>query len=146
MRFPLFRFIVTVLSAVSILCLSACQKSDALSVSGTVVVDGTPLADGIIAFMPVGASGKGGSAPIVNGSYTVKVLPGKMIVQFYAERTMTDQEKTAYKNNPMTHDSSRTENKMTTQYLPKQFNEQSTIITEIVSNRKDLNFELSTQP
>lgn len=56
------------------------------TISGTVNVNGTPVDEGTLTFLPTGAKlGNGGTAEIVGGNYTAKQVPiGENVFTFYA--------------------------------------------------------------
>jgi hypothetical protein len=116
-----------------------------VSVSGTVTLDGQPLTDGMILFMPTGIEGNSASATISNGQYTTRVYPTSMLVRILAERPLTEEEikeisaNPMYKNDPMFNPKG-----MKKQYLPEIYNERSTIKEEIKGNTKNLNFDLKS--
>ncbi len=58
----------------------------AVGVSGLVTLDGQPLPDGQIAFLPEAGGGLGGSGPIKDGRYSVRVEPGRNKVQITANK------------------------------------------------------------
>lgn len=55
-------------------------------VSGTVLIDGNPLKEGDIIFMEADNSVTPSSGKIVDGKYTLKVLPGSKVVRINASR------------------------------------------------------------
>lgn len=76
----MIRRTLTVLAALALIVGLGCGNSD-VQVTGTVNFDGKPVKKGFITFEPdttKGHKGKGGGAPIVDGTYTS--LPGKGVV------------------------------------------------------------------
>ena len=75
-----------VLAPLALALLAGCGGPTPADVSGTVLIDGTPLADGEILFVP--ADGKSGpdAGPIKDGKYTIKATPGSKKVQIKASR------------------------------------------------------------
>ena len=59
-----------------------------VEVSGLVTLDGQPLPDGQIAFLPEAGGGVGGSGPIKDGRYSVRAQPGKNTVQITASKML----------------------------------------------------------
>jgi hypothetical protein len=57
------------------------------TVKGSVSIDGAPLPEGYIAFVPDG-SGEGGGSEIKNGSYSLQTAPGKYRVEISASKLM----------------------------------------------------------
>jgi len=65
----------------------SCQGGSTATLTGTVTVDGEPLKDGAVRFVPVDAS-KGGTAGAVikDGTFTCQVPVGEMRVEFNAPK------------------------------------------------------------
>lgn len=64
------------------LCLGGCSRGPKeIGVSGKVTVEGVPVDSGSIAFVPGDGNTHISGGVIENGSYNVKVPPGKKIVQ-----------------------------------------------------------------
>jgi hypothetical protein len=96
----------SVLATLLIAC-AGCGPGEQTTVSGTVTLNGQPLAKGIISFSGESSGAGTGGGSIVNGKYTVKDLPpGKYHVHIAgepenkfiepnspeAQRTLTDEE------------------------------------------------------
>jgi hypothetical protein len=82
----MFRFWCPTLLAVAILSAAGCGGSEA-TVSGQVTVDGNPLKDGIIRFIP--ADGKTAvDAPVVDGKYTAVVPAGDVKVEIRGKKVV----------------------------------------------------------
>ena len=65
-----------------------CEKNDGLClVEGTVTLDGSPVADGMISFGPtIGSSGTATGAKIVDGKYSARASAGEMSVAIRAQK------------------------------------------------------------
>lgn len=77
----------SLLCLLSLVILAGCQKEDGpakFPVSGQVTLDGTPLAEGQISFMPSNGVGISTGGKITNGSYRVDVPLGEMRVEVRA--------------------------------------------------------------
>ncbi len=72
------------LSATLIILLSGCGGKSLTTISGTVTLDGKPVEDGSIQFIPTGAEGTTEGANIKGGKYTATVSPGKNEVKIFA--------------------------------------------------------------
>ncbi|MDR1494383.1 MAG: carboxypeptidase-like regulatory domain-containing protein [Planctomycetaceae bacterium] len=120
-----------------------CNNDRLLSISGNVTLDGKPLPEGIIMFLPSGTEGNSASTTITNGKYSVRVSPGKMVIRILAERPYTEEEIKKLRANPMyNNDPMFQPEKMKKQYLPQKYNEKSLLNEEIHGNNKSLNFNL----
>jgi len=58
-----------------------CGGSDLAIVSGTVLVDDKPVANGTIAFVPANGIGEPASVAIKNGQYELRTEPGPKFIQ-----------------------------------------------------------------
>jgi hypothetical protein len=63
--------------------LSGCGAGTA-TVTGEVLVDGQPLQQGVISFVPADEQGEPASDNIENGKYEIQMLAGKKLVQISA--------------------------------------------------------------
>jgi len=82
-----------------IVTVTGCQPAARLGVSGTVELDGAPLADGTISFRPQpGTEGPSGGSPITAGEYLVEaekgLVPGAYLVEIQGWRKTGRQTKT----------------------------------------------------
>ncbi len=121
-----------------------CNSDGRFAVSGKVTLDGTPVPEGTISFMPTGPTGSSDAAPIKNGEYSARISPGTMIVKIYSDRSLTPEEITAYRNNPMTKSSITPPEQVKKQIIPVIYNDQSTLRVDIKENRKNLDFDLNS--
>ena len=119
---------------------SGCSGGGSTEVSGKVTLQGKPLPEGSIRFVPtVGTKGRPGSAVVTNGTYTIPLkdgmVPGKYKVEITARR------KTG-KKVPVP-DSPGVERDEEEEYIPIQFNLNTTLEAELAagSNTKDFNLE-----
>ena len=67
-----------------ILSIAGCGGNPNSSVSGTIVWNGEPVAEGRITFAPVDGQTAQAEAVITDGKYSVEVPKGEKIVQIYA--------------------------------------------------------------
>jgi hypothetical protein len=101
-------------------------------VSGTVLCDNEPLKEGEIIFEGDGKTP--GSAKIVDGKYTLKVLPGSRKVQIKASRPTA-------KPDPVMGSAARE------QMIAREFNEQTTLTAEVKPGRQDgVDFKVRSIP
>ena len=114
-----------------ILAVSGCGGSgqSKLDVSGTVKFDGQEVADGYITFVPEDKSVGPEAGPIKDGKYSAKVREGKNKVQIQANRPVPG------KKGPMGEQAIE-------QYIPKKYNEESTLSAEVARGKTEHNFDL----
>jgi hypothetical protein len=99
-------------------------------IEGRVTLDGQPLAEGYILFLPEGSAIAGAGAPIQNGRYAARVSSGPKRVRITAERVMPG------KLDPLgmpVHE----------QYVPERYNKDSTL-TMTVEGNKTQDFPLTS--
>jgi hypothetical protein len=106
-------------------------------VSGTVTLDGSPIADGNVRFYPIeGTKGAVSGGPIHDGVYAAHgkggVPVGRHRVEIQAYRPA--------KGQPASSEGASIE-----QYLPPRFNENSTLTAEVTTETEKLDFALSSQ-
>jgi hypothetical protein len=136
---------ITTISLLFLLVFCGCSQDGMVSVSGTVTLDGKPLTDGVIMFLPTGTEGNTASTTITNGKYSVRVSPATMLVRIIAERLYTEDEIKELRANPMfNNDPMFNPNNMKKQYLPEIYNERTAIKEDIKENTKNLNFDLKS--
>jgi hypothetical protein len=70
--------------ALGLVAASGCSSST--SVSGEVTLDGVPLKEGVIRFVPVDGKSQTVSGPIEGGRFNVQVPPGEMRVEISAPK------------------------------------------------------------
>ncbi len=121
-------------------CASGCSSSLS-EVSGTVTLNGQPLPEGAINFIPVeGTRGAGAGATIRDGKYHVPaasgVTPGKNRVELRAFRSTGKKVKDAGVPGA-------TEIEQRVPAFPPEYNDQSTLVREIRQGSNTIDFEIS---
>ena len=114
------------------------------SIHGTVSVNGKPLADGTIAFVPSGDNkGPAAGATIVNGSYKVLQENGPFvgtnqvkIISFKPSGRMIPDIRNP--GGPMIEEVS--------QFIPARYNDQSTLERNVTKGKNEFHFTLNTEP
>ena len=119
-------------------CLAGCRPQ---SVEGTVTLDGQPLQDGYIAFLPQkNTKGPGAGAPILAGKFVIDKSDGPLEGSYRVE--ITAKGETGRK----TVDGSGQQRSAEGQILPKRYNKESTLTAEIRRKQEnELVFELSSK-
>lgn len=81
--------LAAILAALSVtLALAGCSETASGSVSGTVTLDGQPLKDGTVRFVPSDGKSQTASAPVKDGQFTAAVPVGDMRVEFSAAKVL----------------------------------------------------------
>ena len=130
---------LTVLLLIGI-CAAGCSNPLA-EVSGTVTLNGQPVSEGAINFIPVeGTQGAGAGATIRDGKYQVPaasgVTPGKNRVELRAFRSTGKKVKDA--GVPGT-----TEIELRVPAFPPEYNDQSTLVREVRQGSNKIDFEIT---
>jgi hypothetical protein len=103
------------------------------TVSGTVSYDGKPVDKGSILFRQVGGEGRGYSAEIKDGKYEVKLEAGEMSV------TITGSRETG----KMIKDENGETVPQVVMYIPKKYNDATTLKTTIKPESQTIPFDLA---
>jgi hypothetical protein len=130
---------------VGLLPLPGCGGNDLAEVSGAVAIDGQPVTEGSIQFIPIeGTTGPGAGAPIENGRYHIPrqkgVAVGKNRVELRAFK------KTGRKvQDPTGLPGTLTEERVPA--FPKEYNDSSTVVREVQAGSNTIDFlvQLSTK-
>jgi hypothetical protein len=110
-----------------------CSGSES-EVSGTVLMDNQPLKEGDIIFEDVEGKVTPVAGKIVDGKYSLKVLPGKKKVKISASRPTK-------KVDPVMGAAAREA------MIPVEFNEQTKLTAEVKPGKQDgVNFEVKSLP
>lgn len=78
------RTLLTLLAAFTLLALAGCGGDGLTDVTGTVTIDGAPLAEGDIVMEAEDKSSAPQGATIANGQFKMRIGPGKKIVRINA--------------------------------------------------------------
>jgi hypothetical protein len=133
------------LLAVVLCCGAGCSGSgmELAEVSGTVQLDGQLIEEGSIQFIPVdGTNGPGAGGIIKNGRYRITrdkgVVVGRNRVELRAFRKAS-----RMVADPTGKPGTRTEERV--QAFPPDFNDQSTVVKDIVSGSNTMDFDVQTK-
>jgi hypothetical protein len=134
---PILR--ITLLCVMCLAFAGCAKKSDGkVSLTGKVTLDGEPIPEGSITFMPVSAVGTTNGTEISNGYFSVRVNPGEQAVQIYANRPDL--------KHPVTKElKERGVEENLEQYIPAKYNRQSTLRVTVDKDTKEHNFELTSK-
>jgi hypothetical protein len=126
---------VTVLAAVSALLISGCSYGPPMGdVQGTVTVNGQPLVEGSILFIPVNGETQSTGAIITNGAFQTEVPVAKQRVEITAN--IIDQEKTP----PNPTDDQIVMKKL----VPDRYNVKSELILDVVDGLNEPVYSLTS--
>ncbi len=107
--------------AAACLLTSGCGPRDTrVECSGTVTYAGQPVEEGSIGFVPLAGGGRSEGAVITAGRYTARVLPGRHRVEIRGSRPLAGKAIDSDIPGGIRED-----------YIPKEFNEASTLEAEI---------------
>lgn len=131
--------------SLALVCAVGCGSSSGLEkvvVSGTVTLDGQPIPNGEIRFIPApGTTGPVSGGPIKDGAYVAKgkggVPLGEHVVEIKAYR--------ARAKGPGQSASTDPEGGAAEQYLDKRYNEQTTLKATISADTETQDFQLTSK-
>jgi len=121
-------------AALLVLSAVGCGGPAVSTVTGTVTVDGQPLKEGLIRFEPTGPNARPTDVPILDGKYTVTLLPGEAKVSIRANKVVG---KTKMYDTP----DSPTVDK-TVELIDAEFNDNSTLRLTVTSGPQTKDWEV----
>lgn len=125
------------LLACGLLFLSGCGSGEAgprtYPVAGSVLYAGEPVATGRILFRNTAGDGRGYSAEIRDGRYALSCEAGRMRVEITASREIPGKFSTANPGEKVP---------VGEMYIPKRYNEESQLETDVPPRRSDIPFTL----
>jgi hypothetical protein len=138
-------FLVTGLGLAAAAC-AGCNRSGRVPVSGTVTVDGRPLASGDIAFTPASGQGSSAGAAIERGRYSISaeqgLLPGDYKVSIHAFRG-TGKKTWDGMGEPTAPESQKKYVEQLEQYIPSRYNDTTELTASVRSGKNNnVNFDL----
>lgn len=132
-----------VLGAAILGFLIGCGDSNRASVSGSITLDGKPLAIGVISFVPTGETkGPTAGSTIVDGRY--QIIADKGVVVGANRISISSKQKTGFKINRFGPPGSSTAGMVDelADVVPSQYNVKTTLVRDIKSGTNEFNFEL----
>lgn len=117
--------------------LLGCGEAAYLDVSGKVTVDGQPVTEGVIQFVPADRQGPTAGARIEAGSYAAQVPPGRKIVQIEGYRKVGEKQyDPADPTSPVLP--------VTEPIVPERYRGSSELVLEVAESTDDAHFHLKT--
>jgi len=107
------------------------------TISGTVTLDGQPLNEGLIRFVPVDGQSATSDAPIKNGRYTAQVPTGERRVEITAPKVVGKKKMYDTPDSP--------EVDVVEELLPPQYNVQTTLKTTVKKGANQASFPVTLQ-
>jgi hypothetical protein len=124
------------LGMAALLALAGCSGNDG-KVSGTVTVDGKPLENGSILFVPVDGKTPTTGGSIKEGHYSVRVPIGKMKVSISAPKVVGRKKIYPTPDSP--------EMPVTKEALPSRYNEETSLTLDVQPGKIQKDFELQSK-
>jgi hypothetical protein len=107
------------------------------TVTGTVTLDGQPLKEGVVRFVPADGKGQTASAEVRDGKFTAAVPRGEMRVEFSAPKAVRQTKMYDTPDSPVGEE--------TAELLPARYNVQSTLKVTVKGGSQAEKFELTSQ-
>ena len=107
------------------------------TINGTVTLDGKPLEEGLVTFVPMDGKGQPTDGKIVNGKFSVAVSPGEMKVMFSAPKVVGKKKMYDTPDSPSVDD--------VRELLPEKYNAQSKLKITVASGIKEESFALTSK-
>lgn len=122
------------LIAVLVFGAAGCDTSGKVHVQGTATWNGSPIEVGYVELQPIDGAGQFASAEITNGKFTLQTLPGTRRIKVTAQQKIGETEPTERIPVP---------EPILFQFIPPEFNSESTLEMEINASDPNLNIELN---
>ena len=122
-------------------CMNGCNrnKTNMVSISGTVTLDGQPLEQGAITFYPEDGETSGGGGSIKDGKFTANVPPGKKKVTVLGTKVVGMEKLYDTPDSPTRDKVAQTTPEIYDSYYS------SPLRTEVTKEKKEYNFELDSK-
>jgi hypothetical protein len=124
-----------------IIALSAilgCTTGDSATVSGMVTLDGAPLKEGIVRFVPVDGKTQTASANIKDGQFSAQVPKGEMRVEFSAPKVVGQKKMYDTPDSPVVDE--------VAELLPEKYNVNSELKITVKGGGQKETFALESKP
>jgi hypothetical protein len=121
----------------TLLALAGCGDDKNGQVSGTVQVDGEPVAAGAILFVPVDGQTATAGGEIKDGRYSIKVPVGNMKVSLSAPKVVGKKKIYPTENSPIMP--------ITVEALPAKYNEQTELRLDVKPGKNEKDWDLRSK-
>jgi hypothetical protein len=123
---------------VLVLAVAGCATDPSVgTVSGEVTLDGQPLKDGIIKFIPGDGKTATADAPVRDGRYSATVPPGPKRVEVSAPKVVGKRKVYDTPGSP--------EVDVVSELIPARYNVQSELTMTVAAGRQTMNYELKSR-
>lgn len=116
--------------------IAGCGKANVGTVSGTVIVDGSPAKSGSIAFFPVNKKSPTAGAEIHDGEYLARVPLGTSKVEIRVSKVVGQKKLYNTPNSPI--------RPVLEESLPAKYNDESTLTLDVQSGANKQDYQLMT--
>ncbi len=116
-----------------LLIATGCSDDGMVDIAGQVTLDGNPVAQGTISFLPTDGKGASAEAVIKDGSYSLSMPQGKKRVAIHGFKKVGERYPWGKDNPPAD---------ILKEILPEEFNEKSEMTFDVVDDREDADFAL----
>jgi hypothetical protein len=134
----MIRWVCLALFVGALVALTGCDGSGTkIDIEGEVKLNGEPVADGDINFIPEDKKFGGEGGKITGGKYKMKARPGKNKVEIRATKEVQGK-KVPSAAGPDTFETARES------IIPKKYNEETTLTADVSATNKTHNFDLKS--
>lgn len=130
----LVRPAVALALAAGIIGAAGCSSDKSSTVTGEVLVDGKPLKEGIIRFVPADGKSQTADAPIADGKYSAKVPPGDKKVEISAPKVVGKKKMYDTPDSPVVDE--------IVELLPARYNTNTELTMKVENGSQEKKFEL----
>jgi len=121
----------------AVLAAAGCGEGSTSTVTGTVTLDGQPLQEGVVRFVPADGKGQTASAEVKDGKFTATLPKGEMRVEFSAPKVVRQTKMYDTPDSPVVDE--------TVELLPARYNVQSTLKITVKGGSQSEKFDLTSQ-
>lgn len=107
------------------------------TVNGTVTLDGKPLKEGLVTFVPIDGKGQPADGKIVDGKFSVAIKPGEVKVMFSAPKVVGKKKMYDTPDAPTVDD--------VKELIPERYNAQSQIKLTVKGGTQSETYELQSK-
>jgi hypothetical protein len=116
-----------------------CSTGPAVAtVNGTVTLDGKPLKEGTVNFIPLSENVPVAGEPIKDGKFTATVPVAKMRVEIHANKVIGQRKAYDTPDSPVVP--------IVEEAIPKRYNAESTLTIDVQRGSQDVPYDLTSKP